>query len=60
MKLRCWQAERLSRAIRPMLGYLYRLRLRVEQQLDAMQVVAINPAVNNPRNQGPELLTPVG
>ena len=23
-----------------------------------MEVVAVNPAVNNPRNQGPELLTP--
>jgi putative SOS response-associated peptidase YedK len=23
-----------------------------------MDVVAVNPAVNNPRNQGPELLTP--
>ena len=23
-----------------------------------MEVVAVNPAVNNPRNQGPELLAP--
>jgi putative SOS response-associated peptidase YedK len=25
-----------------------------------MEVVAVNPAVNNPRNQGPDLLTPCG
>jgi hypothetical protein len=32
MKLEPWQAERVGRVIHPMLGYLYRLRLRLRAE----------------------------
>jgi putative SOS response-associated peptidase YedK len=34
------------------------LRLLESRPVTGMAVVAVNPAVNNPRNQGPDLLTP--
>jgi hypothetical protein len=34
MRLQRWQAEKIGRAIHPALGYLYRLRRRMEQTLD--------------------------
>jgi hypothetical protein len=40
MKLRRWQAERLSRAVGPMLRYLYRLNVRAEQRLDPSDPVS--------------------
>jgi putative SOS response-associated peptidase YedK len=34
------------------------LPLLDSRPVEGMDVVAVNPAVSNPRNQGPELLTP--
>jgi len=35
------------------------LPLLESRTVDGLEVAAVNPLVNNPRNQGPELLSPI-